>query len=771
MFTVTPAVAYDAVVGWSPVSGSNGYKVYVGINGAAFAAPVNVGKPTAENDGVIRVVVADLPLGPNLRFAVSSYTSSGDESVLSNQLQITYAKAAAVLDSDSDGLTDAQEDKNLNNKVDSGETSPKDADSDNDGLKDGNEVKSRGTNPLDADTDNDGINDGDEVTAGTDPKDANDPASNPVCGNGKVEGTEQCDDGNASNDDGCLSNCKNAECTPGQGTCGDGNTCTTDACQNGRCVYTNNTNTCNDGVACTGNDRCSAGTCAGTDSCSAGSQCVVETGQCSAVAPECGNGSVEGTEECDDGNASNDDGCLTNCKNAECLPGQGTCGDGNACTTDSCENGRCVNTNNTNTCDDGIACTGSDRCSAGVCAGTDSCADGSRCIADSGQCEAGASTDGQWIPAATYPSALFRGDMTIGVRYAGGTDSDPAADSLAPLLVFADTSTSSLSAGSGDETDYTVNVPTDGRWYLWGRLYYPAAGSGANSFFVRIDDGTAKKFGNNGDAFREWHWDGDGNADAGPGRPLDLGQLTAGSHRIVVEKREAGGTESPRLDVLFLTDDPSAVPTDADAEAALEVCPQGICAGEPAPYTCGDANDDGIVTVVDAWSILTASISVAKACGLAVCDVDGSDSINATDALFALHAAVGLGSADLACEPTVGFDMSDAAKITSVAFTVDYSATGVSFPSNWANIKCGAALPRATDDLTVTNDSTAKKLGIDIAFGEPISGDAHIVECRFRDGSGLPMPATFAITVDDYTRVGDRSPATVPQMASTIVLP
>jgi cysteine-rich repeat protein len=662
LFSATPAFAYDAVVGWSPVTGTASYKVYVGADGASFAAPVNVGKPAAESDGVIRVVVENLPLGPDLRFAVTAVNSSGVESDLSNELEITYADAARVLDSDDDGLTDAQEDKNLNGRVDSGETNPDDADSDNDGLKDGAEVENRGTDPLDADSDNDGIDDGDEVTAGTDP---NDPASGPDCGNGEVEGNEECDDGNTSNDDGCLGNCQAADCTPGDGKCGDGNSCTTDSCSNGRCVNSNNTNTCNDGIACTNGDRCSAGSCRGTDSCEAGSQCM----------------------------------------------------------------------------------------------------------ADSGQCEAAAPVDGRWIPAATYPSALFRGDMTVDVRYAGGTDADGSADSIAPLLVFADTTSSTFDSGSGDETIYTINIPESGRWYLWGRLYYPGTDNDANSFFVRVDDGTALKFGNNKDFFREWHWDGDGNVETGAGRPLDLGVLAAGSHRLILEKREAGGVESPRLDVIFLTSDATAVPTDEAAEVALDVCPQGVCEGDEPAYVCGDATGDGIITVVDAWSILTASIAIAQTCGLAVCDVDGSDAVNATDALMALHAAVGVGGETLACEPTVAFEVGNASKLTSVEFVVDYSATGASFGTRPAQIKCTASLPRSTDELTVTNDATSEQLSIAIGFSEPLSGNIDAVECRFEDNDGLPVPAAFVITVNDYTRVGGRTTATIPEVAPTVVLP
>ncbi len=53
-------------------------------------------------------------------------------------------------------------------------TDPLDADSDDDGLSDGEEVDDHGTDPNDADTDDGGVSDGDEVTAGTDPHDPTD---------------------------------------------------------------------------------------------------------------------------------------------------------------------------------------------------------------------------------------------------------------------------------------------------------------------------------------------------------------------------------------------------------------------------------------------------------------------------------------------------------------------------------------------------------------------------------------------------------------------
>ena len=72
--------------------------------------------------------------------------------------------APSQLDPDGDGLTNDQEA--------TANTDPDDADSDDDGLEDGEEVLTLGTDPNDADSDDDGLSDGAEVSAGTDPNDA-----------------------------------------------------------------------------------------------------------------------------------------------------------------------------------------------------------------------------------------------------------------------------------------------------------------------------------------------------------------------------------------------------------------------------------------------------------------------------------------------------------------------------------------------------------------------------------------------------------------------
>jgi hypothetical protein len=210
-----------------------------------------------------------------------------------------------------------------------------------------------------------------------------------------------CDDGNPCTDDGI---CYKAECMSGEPlVCDDGNVCTIDVCDPlaGCHHIPDSGGTCDDGEPCTQADLCSEGQCSGgppvicddgnpctVDSCSPGTGCTTEPVEGD---PCC----TEGVSICDDGDPCTVDQCISD--TLECLhsAGDGTCDDEDACTTnDVCIDGLCagsaVDCDDDNVCsldscdpvsgclyepsdgvecDDGLACSTVDICTAGTCAG------------------------------------------------------------------------------------------------------------------------------------------------------------------------------------------------------------------------------------------------------------------------------------------------------------------------------------------------------------------------------------------------------------------
>jgi cysteine-rich repeat protein len=159
------------------------------------------------------------------------------------------------------------------------------------------------------------------------------------CGDGlpAFDGSEECDDANDVSNDGCEENCKfscsTASDCPAAPACRENPTCEEHICV----------------VGSPAEDLTECGT---------GTVCF--SGNC--VAEGCGNGQVEGDEECDDGNAIANDGCTPKCtysctENAECdnlnvcdgvetcdvgnhvcVAGEiPTCDDRDDCTVDSCD--------------------------------------------------------------------------------------------------------------------------------------------------------------------------------------------------------------------------------------------------------------------------------------------------------------------------------------------------------------------------------------------------------------------------------------------------
>jgi outer membrane protein OmpA-like peptidoglycan-associated protein len=102
-----------------------------------------------DKDGLSKSVEEQLGTDPNKADTDGDGLSDGDEV---NKYHTNPLKA----DSDGDGLSDKDE-------IMVYKTDPNKADSDGDGLKDGDEVSKYNTDPLKADTDGDGLSDGDEV--------------------------------------------------------------------------------------------------------------------------------------------------------------------------------------------------------------------------------------------------------------------------------------------------------------------------------------------------------------------------------------------------------------------------------------------------------------------------------------------------------------------------------------------------------------------------------------------------------------------------------
>lgn len=114
---------------------------------------------------------------------------------------------------------------------------------------------------------------------------------------------------------------------------------------------------CGNGIL-EGSEACDDGNAAGGDGCSA--SCTLEV---------CGNGIVDGGEQCDDGNLAGGDCCSPTCQFASA--GSACASDGNPCTSDVCNaTGACQHTpNGAGSCDDGNGCTSNDVCVAGTCTG------------------------------------------------------------------------------------------------------------------------------------------------------------------------------------------------------------------------------------------------------------------------------------------------------------------------------------------------------------------------------------------------------------------
>ncbi len=133
-----------------------------------------------------------------------------------------------------------------------------------------------------------------------------------LCGNSILEGSEQCDDGNTKNGDGCSSGCRTEYQKCGNGIieigeeCDDGNINTGDGCTpQCKLEFAPPVPVCGNGTK-EMDEECDDGNNKNGDGCS--KKCKTEI-----PAPVCGNGKKEAGESCDDGNLKNGDGCSASC--------------------------------------------------------------------------------------------------------------------------------------------------------------------------------------------------------------------------------------------------------------------------------------------------------------------------------------------------------------------------------------------------------------------------------------------------------------------------
>ena len=207
------------------------------------------------------------------------------------------------------------------------------------------------------------------------------------CGNGTLDPTEECDDGEEGNNklepDGCRKDCRNAYC--GDGVVDDGEDCddglNNSDSRSGACRMSCKRGRCGDGVV-DEPEQCDEGT-ANDDSLRDGCRT-------SCRFAHCGDGVLDALEQCDDGEDNSDDradACRRDCRSPRCGDGvvdddeqcdgtgdcrsdctQPQCGDGIVDEGEQCDGTRdCRNDCTEPKCGDGIVdegeqCDGSDNC-------------------------------------------------------------------------------------------------------------------------------------------------------------------------------------------------------------------------------------------------------------------------------------------------------------------------------------------------------------------------------------------------------------------------
>jgi len=277
----------------------------------------------------------------------------------------------------------------------------------------------------------------------------------------------------------------------------------------GPCPGAPNGTACNDGNACTLTDSCQSGVCAGSSPvvCTASDACH-NVGTCAPATGVCSNPAKPNGSACNDGSACTQvDSCQTGvctgsspvvcspldqCHTAGvCNPANGACSnpaavdgtvcsDGNACSrTDTCQSGACAGASF-------VVCTASDAChdvgtcapAIGVCSNPPSpdgtvCDDGSTCTTDdacaSGVCSGTGPQEPDEVPADVQVS-LSASIATISWNAAPGSTSSSVLRGQLSGLPVGPGGNDEVCLDSGNvgnsATDAETPNPDEGFWYL-----------------------------------------------------------------------------------------------------------------------------------------------------------------------------------------------------------------------------------------------------------------------------------------------------------------
>jgi fibro-slime domain-containing protein len=254
-----------------------------------------------------------------------------------------------------------------------------------------------------------------------------------ACGNGTVEGNEQCDDGNTKAGDGCSATCtveehyacpfSNAPCVP---DCGDGY------------VFAP-MEQCDPGMKGTN----IADACSSTCKWNPGWVCTGDPPSCRQTT--CGDGKVEGSEGCDDGNTAPGDGCSPGCRiEPACSSTTGTC-------TSKCGDGIVMPAQ-----PDGPVMPGG-ACDDGNIAAGDGCSADCK-VEDGFQCEQPANTADTMTVPVTYRDFRFGGDFEPSANGKNAAVTGLVKDTL-------DSDGKPVSSGVTGGDSYITSTASFANWY------------------------------------------------------------------------------------------------------------------------------------------------------------------------------------------------------------------------------------------------------------------------------------------------------------------